>query len=160
MSKYPTLNHLKSSVVSLSLIHIQMCIRDSSVGSAIISGFLDAISIVVTLVEEFFQLEIVQNILSAFASVVSTVFANIKQFLTAGIYIIREFINTIRNLDEISLKNVTEVFEDFGSKIKEHFEGIDEMFGNISDATGKFKDTVKDLSLIHIQMCIRDRGDT
>lgn len=115
-----------------------------SVGSAIISGFLDAIGIVVTLVEEFFQLEIVQNILSAFVGVVSTVFANIKQFLTAGIYIIREFINTIRNLDEISLKNVSEVFKDFGSKIKEHFEGIDEMFGNISDATGKFKDTVKD----------------
>lgn len=130
-----------SVVVGILTVFISKVI---SVGSAIISGFLDAISIVVTLVEEFFQLEIVQNILSAFASVVSTVFANIKQFLTAGIYIIREFINTIRNLDEISLKNVSEVFKDFGSKIKEHFEGIDEMFGNISDATGKFKDTVKD----------------
>ena len=130
-----------SVVVGILTVFISKVI---SVGSAIISGFLDAISIVVTLVEEFFQFEIVQNILSAFASVVSTVFANIKQFLTAGIYIIREFINTIRNLDEISLKNVTEVFKDFGSKIKEHFEGIDEMFGNISDATGKFKDTVKD----------------
>lgn len=130
-----------SVVVGILTVFISKVI---SVGSAIISGFLDAISIVVTLVEEFFQLEIVQNILSAFASVVSTVFANIKQFLTAGIYIIREFINTIRNLDEISLKNVSEVFKDFGSKIKDHFEGIDEMFGNISDATGKFKDTVKD----------------
>lgn len=130
-----------SVVVGILTVFISKVI---SVGSAIISGFLDAISIIVTLVEEFFQLEIVQNILSAFVGVVSTVFANIKQFLTAGIYIIREFINTIRNLDEISLKNVSEVFKDFGSKIKEHFEGIDEMFGNISDATNKFKDTVKD----------------
>ena len=130
-----------SVVVGILTVFVSKVI---SVGSAVISGLLDAISIVVTLVEEFFQLEIVQNILSAFAGIVSIVFTNVKQFLTAGIYIIREFINSIRNLDEISLKNVSEVFKDFGSKIKEHFEGIDEMFGNISDATGKFKDTVKD----------------
>lgn len=111
--------------------------------SNIITGIGKAILIVTTLVREFMQLEVVQKIITGFTTTVGTVFNLIKSFVLSGIYIIHEFINAIRNLDQISLDNIKTIFADFGEKIKEHFSGVGEVVEGISDSVGAFQDTVE-----------------
>ena len=135
------LNKSLKVIVGIIAIFIKSVIN---VASSIVSGISDAIRIISSLVHEFMQLEIVQRILHGFTNVVYVVIKSIKTFVLNGIYIIKEFVNTIRGLDDISLENVSDIFKDFVEKIKEHFKGVDEVFENITDATDEFKTTVQD----------------
>ena len=135
------LNKSLKVIVGIIAIFIKSVIN---VASSIVSGISDAIRIISSLVHEFMQLEIVQRILHGFTNVVYVVVKSIKTFVLNGIYIIKEFVNTIRGLEDISLENVSDIFKDFVEKIKEHFKGVDEVFENITDATDEFKTTVQD----------------
>lgn len=86
-----------------------------------------------TMVNNFLELPIVQEILSKVSEVSSVFFDELGEHFSGGGQVIKDFIERVKSMDGISFENIKAILKDFKDNVLGYFFDID----------GKFEDTAK-----------------
>lgn len=142
--KWATENQLLGRIMKTTVAVIATLVRGViTLGTAIAGGISTGVNIVKALVQEFMNLKIVQTILTGIADVASVLGNTIQYFFGVVIVAVRELFYNLANLKTISFETVTAVFVDFGTKIKDIFKDVGELFTSFKESVEHFGDTVK-----------------
>ena len=111
---------------------------------AIVGGVTKGVVAIRDWIKAFVKIPKVQATIKRFSDAFSKTFGNIKKIGSDVWGIIKNFIDSFKSMDKISIENVGAALTSFWEQIKTYFSKLDfkSIFGSIGKALKKFKDDV------------------
>lgn len=106
-------------------------------------GLKNVISVVRDWINQFMALPAVQNSIKKFNETVGSISSSVRDYFSGGLERIREFIESLKSMDSITLDDIGTVLKNFKDNVIDYFFDVDGMFEKIKDAFTSFRDNVK-----------------
>ena len=107
------------------------------------TGLKNAISVVRDWINQFMALPAVQNSIAKFNETVGSISSSVRDYFSGGLERIREFIDSLKSMDSITLDDIGTVLKNFKDNVIDYFFDVDGMFEKIKDAFTSFRNNVK-----------------